>query len=365
MIDSERVAARWDQSEWAEGVPKDYWGYHPLINDYINATIMPGAHSMLDWFQQRFLPAGPCQRALSIGCGAGRGDRQALLANACHFLEGFDISPGSIAIARREAEKMGLSERLHYWVTDANTLQLEKGRYDLALAFGALHHIEALEPLCAQLRQALKPDSYIFVNEYVGPARFQWTAEQLDIINRVLALIPARWRRAEQVKPPAIAEMIAADPSEAVRSDEIITILCQNFEVVDYCDYGGGLLMPLWTWGVLPDVFLKDNQVDKQVIIKLLILLDELLAEHQLVSSNYVQLVLRNRRPPAGQAVARRLSYQSPDRHKWSQRWLPGTSFTKYREPRHRKAWRILRHQGPRALIREAVAYWRWRRSAR
>ena len=364
MTDLERVAKRWENSEWATGIPKDYWSHHPLIDAYINANIIPHATTLPEWFARNYPSESPRERALSVCCGTGTGDRQALAADVCQYLEGFDISSGSIEFARQEAVKAGFGDRVHYWVDNVNTITLEENRYDLAFIFGALHHVDALEYLCEQLRRTLKPGGYIFINEYVGPPRFQWDSKQLEIINRVMSILPTAWRRSPQVLPPNKEDVIRDDPSEATRPDEIIPVLCENFELVDYCDYGGALLFPLWGSGIIPDVFMEDKKVDKQVIIKLLIMIDELLAEHQIVPSIYAQLVLRNQTPIPGQRIApNRLSANSPDRKRWVERWLPGGEIeqaiqTSRRWP-FKTAWRILREHGVRVLARETVRYLR------
>ncbi|HEX6387726.1 MAG TPA: class I SAM-dependent methyltransferase [Anaerolineae bacterium] len=366
MSETERVARRWDDSEWTHGTPKDFWAYHPIIQAYIHANISPQAADMLDWLKRTFLPGTTVPVALSICCGTGAGDRQALAAGVCSQLEGFDISPRSIEIARQRAGEAGFGGRVHYWVDDANTFTLAENRYDIVLAFGAIHHIEALERVCQQLKRGLKPGSLIFMNEFVGPARFQWTPAQLELINRVMAILPPAWRRANRVEAVPVADVIASDPSEAVRSDKIIDIFCQHFELLDFCDMGGGLLMPLWERGLIPDVFLQSSPADRQVVVKLLILLDELLAEHHIIPSNFAQLVFRHRPPsPGNQQVSRRLSAQSPARKQWTDMWLPGTQFTEltpwWRLPF--KAWQILRKEGLSSLTAEVRSYLRWRTS--
>ncbi len=368
MSDLERVAKRWENSEWANGIPKDFWSHHPIIDAYINANIIPFATTMPEWLAKSFLKNGPCERAISVCCGTGTCDRQALAAGICKQLEGFDVSAGSLAIAQQEAEKAGLGERVRYWTDNANAIVLEEDRYDLAMIFGALHHVENLDHLCTQLRQTLKPGSYILINEYVGPPRFQYSAEQLEIINRVMEVLPLSWRRSPQVMRINPEDVIREDPSEAVRSDEIIPTLCKHFELVDYCDFGGALLFPLWGNGLNPDVFIEDGSVDKQVIIKLMILMDELLAEHQIVPSLFAQLVLRNQPPaPDAQVIPNRLSANSPDRKRWVERWLAGTGTTPPQiatPPQKRKwpfkgAWRILQEHGVRVLVRETAGYLR------
>lgn len=112
MTDLKRVAERWDNTEWAHGVPRGYWAHHPLIDRYINSSIMPNDESIMHWFAHNFLADGPRERAISIGCGLGAGDRQALLAGVCRYLDGFDISPASIEVARRNAPHSIRSSRL-------------------------------------------------------------------------------------------------------------------------------------------------------------------------------------------------------------------------------------------------------------
>lgn len=342
-VNQERVARRWDKSEWARGIPRRHWSHHPIIDAYINANIIPYAGNMLEWLSRNFLEDGPRERAISLCCGSGLCDRQALAAGVCCHLDGFDISPVSIRIAREEAVKAGLGGRVRYWVDDANTITLEENRYDIALSIGAMHHVEALEHVCGQLRRALKPGSYIFINEFVGPRRFQLTVQQLEIINRVMAVLPPSWRRSRYVTSPLMESMIEGDPSEAIRSDEVVSVLCDNFELVDCCDYGGGLLMPLWERGIIPEVFMEDRGVERQVIIKLMILIDELLAEHGIVTSNFAQLVLRNRPPVPGRTVTKRLSVKSSDRSRWVERWLPGTVFGRRVAARWLRLWKRFR----------------------
>jgi O-antigen biosynthesis protein len=366
MSEAEQVARRWDESEWTYGAPKEFWGSHPIIQAYIHANISPHSADMLDWLKKTFLPDTTLPLALSIGCGMGAGDRQALAASVCSKLEGFDISPNSIEIAQQRAAEAGFADRVHYWVDDANTCTLEENRYDIALAFGAIHHIAALERLCEQLKHGLKPDSLIFMNEFVGASRFQWTTAQLDLINRVMAVLPPSWRQSKEVGVVPEAEVIASDPSEAVRSDEILDIFGRHFELVDFCDVGGGLLMTLWEKGLIPDMFLDNSLADRQVIVKLLILLDELLAEHAVVPSNFAQLVFRNRPPsPASRPPTRRLSVHSSARTQWTGMWAPDTYFVESRPwwSLPSKAWNILRRDGVSTLVAETRSYLRWRQA--
>jgi hypothetical protein len=86
------------------------------------------------------------------------------------------------------------------------------------------------------------------VNEFVGPSRFQWTDRQLDLANALVALIPEELRRdlngvgvKTEVSRPTVNEMIASDPSEAVRSAEIESLVKDHFDVFEEWNWGGTL----------------------------------------------------------------------------------------------------------------------------
>ena len=116
------------------------------------------------------------------------------------------------------------------------------------------------------------------------------------------------------------------------------------------------MLSPLWESILIPRVFTRDNHLDKQVIIKLLILIDKLIAEHEIVPSNYAQLVLRNR-PPVSGTLPVRLSSHNSDRNRWCEMWLPVPT------PWHQlpsKALSVLIQSEPRALIKNALQYLEW-----
>ena len=73
------------------------------------------------------------------------------------------------------------------------------------------------------------------------------------IINRELARFPEFYRRSLYVEgeivnsftPPTIAQMEELDPSEAIRSDEIVEKLAKRFDISEVRPYGGALLYML------------------------------------------------------------------------------------------------------------------------
>jgi SAM-dependent methyltransferase len=188
-------------------------------------------------------------RALSLGCGGGALELQGIHWEIAKCFEGYDASSGAIELARKNAEEAKISQHLAYIVADLNKAKFEENRYDAVFASQSVHHIEALEHYMAQVVGALKKDGLFIVNEFVGPNQFQWSEPQLFHANRLLNLLPDELRIGirggkfiEAIDRPGIDHMNATDPTEAIRSADILSALDSNFELVEKRDFGGTLL---------------------------------------------------------------------------------------------------------------------------
>jgi len=245
-----RVSEVWGQS--AEGLDsgiewktKGWLG----IDDVLWRYVFPRFQGK-DWYHyiaDRYCPT-PRPLALSLCCGSGVHERDFITFGLCASAEGIDISPEAIAVCRRAAEEAGLADRLTYRVADVELAQLESGKYDIIVAWMALHHLRRLKRVFRQVRHALKPDGIFVVNEYVGPARFQLAPRQVELVNSALAGIPASLRRKldgslkETFAVASLREIIQHDPSEAVCSHRILPLLRREFSSLECIDYGGTLL---------------------------------------------------------------------------------------------------------------------------
>jgi SAM-dependent methyltransferase len=147
------------------------------------------------------------------------------------------------------AAEKGWGDRVNYFVADLNKACFPPSTYDAAFASQSLHHIKDLEHLFAQVHQTLKPGGLFVVNEFVGPNQFQWTDKQLQHARAAYRKIPLHYRvnlRNGQIKPEiarqTIAKMNAVDPTEAIRSQDILPLIYQQFDVIDRADFGGTIV---------------------------------------------------------------------------------------------------------------------------
>lgn len=230
-----------------------HWTELGQVRDVINLRV--SGDRAVDPYQHflRTRLAGrlPVARALTIGCGSGELERGLCQFGFASRHDAFDVAPKAIEVARAAAADAG-HLHLSYSVADGNTIRLEPGAYDVAFGVHSIHHVENLEHLFGQLASALKDDGFLFLNEFVGPARFQWTDRQLEVVNGLLRCIPEALRLEapggrvkRRVRRPSRGEVIATDPSEAVRSGEILGVASSFFDILEVRPYGGTVLQLL------------------------------------------------------------------------------------------------------------------------
>jgi SAM-dependent methyltransferase len=280
------------------------WLHSPLVGEYCLSRLKVGNKIMsvlqwLLWVKEKYVPEA-LECGLSLGCGNGRLERHGLLLGICKKFDAFDVSNRSINIAIEEGEKQGLSDKLHYEVADINNISLECDKYDIVFLGSAMHHFQNLEHVTAEIKKSLKKDGLLIANEFIGPSQFQWTDKQLQIMNELLQLLPLRLRydvRTNELKlpitRPTIEHMNTCDPSEAIRSAEIVPILENWFEIIEKVDFGGTILH-LLLQGIVGN-FDSSNEEDI-AILKMLGYMEDVLIREKVLSSNFALLVLRNKK---------------------------------------------------------------------
>ena len=250
----DRIKHVWGAGRVWGGTDIQHWLQHPLVQERINFKIS-GAPRMnrFEYFLNRYLQNRmPVERALTLGSGVGELERGLCQYGFALSHEGVDLSDQSVRVAIERAAAEGLGH-LSYRTADLNNVALDAGAYDVIFGISSVHHTENLEHLFQQVRQALKPNGYFFLDEFIGPSRFQWTDAQLRVINDELQRLPKDLRRLisdrtkfkNAVRRKSVGEIIAADPSEAVRSGEIVPLLSQYFSVLEVKGYGGAILHEL------------------------------------------------------------------------------------------------------------------------
>ncbi|MDX2104174.1 MAG: class I SAM-dependent methyltransferase [Alphaproteobacteria bacterium] len=248
------VDAAWgDPAVWtAHG---QQWTHLDRVRQTINRRVTGDPHvAPLTWFfravdQEHGLPL---TRVLVLGCGSMGIETEIALAGWAQDIIAIDLSPRALAIAAAKSQAAGLTSVTHMQA-DMNALPLgahgfEPGSFDAIISISGVHHCANLEGLYAACAKLLKPQGWFYLDEFVGPSRFQWPEVQVGLINGFLAALPEAYLRTAHghirrgYLRPTVDQVIAVDPSEAVRSTDLLPLLSLWFSVHVVRGYGGNLL---------------------------------------------------------------------------------------------------------------------------
>jgi len=340
------------EREAGKNVGKYWWDAGPEIHYYTNRLIT--GDSKIYWIpytlEKYFKGKLPLQRCLSLGCGTGPLERDLCNRGIAKTIDAYDVAEVSIQKARELAESEGYLN-INYYVSDINTIILPESAYDAVWVAGSLHHFEALEHVYQQIKKCLKPGGLLIINEYVGPSRFQFPSRQKEIINMCFQLLPSEYRipvalpegfepvpskelpiavwrtlkwyirrlvekiregdllptirRKLGIQPrklttlfiernevyfPSIDDVIKADPSEAVRSSEIVEIMKKDFEILEEKGSGGNILQFLLSG--IAGHFAKEDENARSLLRMIMNIEETLLASGEL-KSDFAYIVAR------------------------------------------------------------------------
>ncbi len=290
----------WDQSvaEVETGGPRGWLDSEFVEVEYIRPQI--SGDKQVDYLQHfivQHLPHRPVPKGLSLGCGGGNLERALIALDAAQHMDAYDASPESIRLAEHLAAEAGISQRIQYGVRDIDQLQLPADTYDFVVIKMALHHFENLEQIYQDIHQSLRPGGVFMFNEFVGPTRFQWTDTQLRQVNELLQNLPEAHRTVPFIDRPTLAQMLAEDPTESVRSAEILPLLDNYFDVVEHKPYGGTLLNLLLTETL--STFDVEDEAHRQLLFRLFETERRRIARGEL-PSDFAYLVAKARQIPPG-----------------------------------------------------------------
>ncbi len=245
------MQTRWNDGRFIQNLDTMVWTASPVVRRYLHRLVSGSPEcDWPTWVRAKHLP-DRVDRLLVLGCGSGWLERALAQKPGIGEITACDFARDRVLAAEETAKTDGLG-RIRYQVCNLEAEALPEGPFDAIFANDVLHHITDLEGLYGRIQGALAPEGKLLFNEYVGPNRFQYSDARMDLINRYFRLIPDhlrfnpfwgglfwnRWR----TDPDKLA---ADDPTEAVRSEDVLPLARRFFEVEKEYSYGGGLLNPL------------------------------------------------------------------------------------------------------------------------
>ena len=256
----------WD----AEAVARRHndWMADPAVRRYLNTMIGGTEHDWpFNWLVS-FLGGRRFGRVLSIGCGTGALERDLIRRGLAGRVDAFDGSTVSLLKARSDAEAEGYGKVIRYFAADFNEPVLPRATYDAVFFHHSLHHVAKLEKLLRAVMLALRPDGLLYLDEYIGPSRTWWTDERFRFERELFdRLVPQDARIVPHLPLPIVYE----DPSEGVRSGEIMEQLAVGFDLRELRGYGGNLLSvinPAVKWDRAPKGLLERLMAEETKLLR-------------------------------------------------------------------------------------------------
>lgn len=286
---SNAIGRHWSQrrtqTDSAGRVLKTRWWQHAAILRHINRTVcgnpVDGFSAGLS-LKARALLKGrlPLTRGISVGCGNGGKEMALLKENLVQSFDLYELAETRIADGREMARRRQLAHAAHFFQGDAFELANRPEQYDLVHWNNSLHHMLDVEAALDWSWRVLKPGGLFYMDDFVGPDRFQWTPRMILAATAVRQSLADRFlinpfkpdaMLPRIVKKPDPAKLKQSDPSEAADSSRILECMCRRFPGVSIV-LTGGVIYHLALSDLLAN-FTDDNDVP---LLERLLHLDDL-----------------------------------------------------------------------------------------
>jgi len=213
-----------------------------------------------DWIEDilsRFKDLLPFDKVLIVGCGNGWLERRLYDLGIGVNFDAFDISEKYI----KEAKSKSGHRKINYFLEDVNTMKgIKNNNYDAVFNFAILHHVTDVDSAIKRLSQVIKSHGLMFNEEYVGPARNQYSDEHIQLMLEVMSDLPKKYHSVYPLRP-ALANF-RIEPTEAIHSDLVRPIFSKYFDIMYERNLNGGIAYQI-LWNNI-DGFLEDSEKASQ-----------------------------------------------------------------------------------------------------
>lgn len=289
----QKIINTWSRTER----PLSWWDIPEVQKRWNYLITGDSTTDVYQYISRKFLADKDSLFGLSLGCGDGSRKLKWAETGKFRTIIGYDISKRRISRANREAKQRSLDNIATFRCRDIFSIEEEDNYYDVIFTEGALHHFSPLESILCKINRMLDQNGYYLVNDFIGPTQFQWTERQLEIINGALSILPSGYRRmantdsiVAKIYKPSRLSMMLSDPSEAVQSSSIMSLLERHFDIVEIKPYGGTILHPL-LHGIAHNFLSNDSLTQK--FLYLLFDLEDLLLKSGDVNNDFAVVICR------------------------------------------------------------------------
>lgn len=263
------------------------WWQSPFIVRHINLRVcgqpVDGMSHGLMLRARQLLDGRVLGKGVSVGCGNAAKELDLIQSGLVECFDLCEFSEARIAEARARAEKLGLSDRIRFIQGDAFEQVTGCDQYDLVHWNNALHHMFDAEEAVRWSHWVLKPGGLFYMDDFVGPTRFQWSDLALNLATHVRLMLDARFlanprkpddRLPTDIRRPNPDKLKAVDPSEAADSGRILDSIRSHFPAVEIIATGGIVYHM-----ALSDILHNFDEERDRTTLELLMFIDDLCAD--------------------------------------------------------------------------------------
>jgi 2-polyprenyl-3-methyl-5-hydroxy-6-metoxy-1,4-benzoquinol methylase len=243
-------------------------------------------------------------RILELGCGEGNLTLE--LASRGMKVTGIDLSPQRIERARLKAGALRLQVPPTFITGDLNMIELPPGTFDCVVAHDSLHHILALDRLCDEAKNSLRPGGHFLVIDYIGMGlwrkliagflyailpTYQPYIMKWGLRNRLAAFLATEHKKRKALEEPSSGALHHDSPFEEISQTSIIHELEHRFDILEQRTF-----CPFWFY-LVAKVRMPERL--RYPMARLLRSFDDLIVRFRLARGAYVWIAA-HKPPTAG-----------------------------------------------------------------
>ena len=258
ISDIKKTAKFWNEVDTSLSL--EYWWNNKVIRSFIQKNITGDPE--ISWYTKKIKERKtPFGRILAFGDGYGMAFEAYITRKDTTEIVYLNISEGEESRFKKKAKELGINIPCTFICANANTFDYTSlGDFDTIISVGAFHHMKNFKYIFPQLNKILKTDGIVYVDEYVGPSKWRFNEFIVDIINQLLNSLPEELiADRKEVKKKDFYNLWkkSGDLFEAIKSDELDSMLKKYFNLVEETSFGGTLLQPFFLTAHLKPCRLK------------------------------------------------------------------------------------------------------------
>jgi len=278
----QNVGIFWSDYYISKRPKRESWWQSDLVKRHVNILVAnvdsnilsDGLNSLL----LKRLRGKRLKQGVSVGCGNGDKEIRLLQLNVVEKFILFELSEEMVRVVKDKAIRLNLADRIEIRLENAFLHDFTDVKIDFIHWNNSLHHMFDVPAAIKWSYDILESDGVFYMDDYVGPTRFQYSEKAIHIVNEIRDDLPHKYLKSQYHDgqyfghyincDPNIFETALGDPSEAVDSGRILKSLKDYFPEAEIILTGG--IIYFVALGGLYENFDEKNEKDVSVLNTLL-----------------------------------------------------------------------------------------------